>query len=90
MATSGWHRVGDEKQYQLSFDLRADASRFVLIRRFGNSAVLVSLGLIDGWPATYVLPDEPVDQPLPAGVSLEIIRLWEATRTALVSSGCRS
>ena len=84
MATSRWQTIGE---YLLSFDLRTDASRFILIRKLGPSdSVVIARGLIDGWPETYVLPDE---QTLPDGASLEIVRLWEQARQQLLDAMSR-
>jgi len=94
-ATVQWHLCG---AFRFSFDIRSDASRFIIVRAgFAQGDVLVAKGLIEG-DAYSVLDD--VDDPGPAPraifderpavpeeVSIVAVRMleeWERMRARLL------
>jgi hypothetical protein len=86
-----WHNVGP---YKVSFDVREDASRFIVIALRPEVSWrvvrthLVAQGLIDGsgWHGEpYLLFDRAPQADLGTDVQSEILRLWSAMRDRLRS-----
>lgn len=64
-----WHTHG---QYRISFDVRPDASRFIVV----TGGECIARGLID---EDYVVYDSP-DQKPPALVEQTLVRKWREMR----------
>jgi hypothetical protein len=83
-----WHTVGP---YRVSFDVRPDASRFIVLLSWAPGTWLalservIARGLIEGNFAhpngPYLIFDDAVD--LESGTEQEILRLWTAMRDQL-------
>lgn len=82
-----WHTVGP---YRVSFDVRSDASRFIVVaidgREWEAKPILVAEGLIEGAGLhPYLLFDSDQQACLQDSVKAEILRLWLAMRDRLRS-----
>lgn len=78
--TVEWHSFGE---YRFSFDVRADASRFIIVR--DKLRTLLAKGLIEGGLShagtAFAIFDEPPNPDLEE-VTLRMLEKWTAMRTS--------